>query len=376
MIIPTYWSTPDLPSWKTYDHPISITEEGSLGRTLDNLEEHGYPDTIVLFPAPTDLRIEQKVRDISAGRNLDIRVVTTTDLDRMRATLARLGFPADLLEAVDMTSYGGVRNFGLIYAAIYGFENIIMIDDDECIDEGYRASALRYMTERIGGREVLGKTGCVVDSAGLKIYDGQASDGLADWPKDALFNEAVRKELEATERLTDCTVAFGGNMVLNRKLFLTVPFDPYGTRGEDDDYVLNARYRGYPFFFDRDLLLLHLPPARQRSFWARQRQDILRFRYLREKLCLFGFDPSSVGVFLEYFTRDDLEYKAVSSSIQAALGFVDRDREEFLEFLNNAILAESPSIGEIRMKAKTFLRFMDAWGRVLPKVWDENGSNS
>jgi len=269
---------------------------------------------------------------------------------------------------VNMNSYGGVRNLGLIYAALHGFENAVMIDDDECVDEGYHAAALRDMGSRVRDREVLGKTGCVLDSEGRKVYDGQVADALDAWPKDALFNETVRRELEASERLTNCTVAFGGNMVLNRKLFLRVPFDPYGTRGEDDDYVLNARSRGYSFFFDRDLLLLHLPPRRQGSFWTRQRQDILRFRYLREKIRLFGFDPESLGAFLEYFTRDDLERKAVSSSIQAALRFLDRDRGEFKEFLNNAVIAVSSPIGDIRAQAEAFLRFMDAWERVLPRV--------
>lgn len=371
LIIPTYWSTPDLPSWKIFDHPTPISEEGTLGRTLDNLEERAYPDPILLFSAPTDPRIERKVLELSAGRSADIRVVTGADLDRMRLELCRLGFPADLLGAVDMRSYGGVRNFGLLYAAMHGLDNIVMIDDDECVDEGYRDCALRHMAGRMGSREILGKTGCVVDSAGRKVYDGQASGGLANWPKDALFNETVRKELESPERLSDCTVAFGGNMVLNRKLFLNVPFDPYGTRGEDDDYVLNARYRGFPFFFDRDLLLLHLPPERRGSYWTRHRQDILRFRYLREKIRLFGFGPETLGAFLEFFTRDDLEYNAISSSIEAALEFVDRDREEFREFLNNAVLAESPPVREIRAKAETFLRFMDSWGSVMPRMWGE-----
>jgi len=368
MIIPTYWSTPDLPSWKIFDHPIPLSEEGTLGRTLDNLEERAYPDPVILFPAPEDARIEARVSQLASGRDLDIRIVKKSDLDEMRATLSRLGFPAESLNAVNMNSYGGVRNFGLIYAATHGFGNIVMIDDDECVDEGYHSSALRYMGSVVNAHEVLGKTGCVVDSDGRKVYDGQASNVLDTWPKDALFNETVRKELEAPERLTNCTVAFGGNMVLNKKLFLQVPFDPYGTRGEDDDYVLNARSRGFSFFFDQDLLLLHLPPQRQGSFWTRQRQDILRFRYLREKVRLFGFDPKSLGAFLEYFTRDDLEYKAVSSSIHTALKFVDQDRSEFLEFLNNAIIAESPAIQDIQAQAQTFLRFMEAWGDVLPRI--------
>lgn len=368
MIIPTYWSTPDLPSWKIFDHPIPVLEEGTLGRTLDNLEKCAYPDPVILFPSPTDARIEAKVKKIVAGRALDIRVFSESDFAMIRSALRRRGFPEDLLHAVDMNSYGGVRNMGLLYAALHGFESVVMIDDDECIDGGYHAAALRYMGECAGGREVLGKTGCVVDAAGRKYYDGQASFVLENWPKDELFNEAVKKTLEAKEELSDCTMGFGGNMVLHAKMFTQVPFDPYGTRGEDDDYVLNARYCGFPFFFDQNLLLLHLPPERKGNYWTRQRQDILRFRYIREKARLFGFEPKSLGIFLEYFTQDDLEYKAVSSSIHAALQFVDRDRDEFREFLNNAVLAESPPIRQIRSRAETFVRFMEAWREVMPRI--------
>lgn len=368
MIIPTYWSTPSVSSLKIFDHPVPIAEEGTLGRTLDNLEKLGYPDPVILFPSPTDAAIEAKVRGLAAGRSLNTYVFPESDLAAIRATLERRGFPAELLRAVDLSSYGGVRNMGLLYAALHGFENIVMIDDDECIDEGYRQAALRYMGECVDGREVLGKTGCVVDEEGRKSYDGQASFVLENWPKDERFNVLVRESLETEKRLSDCSMAFGGNMVLNRGMFTCVPFDPYGTRGEDDDYVLNARYRGFPFFFDQDLLLLHLPPKRTGAYWARQRQDIFRFRYVREKARLFRFDPKSLGAFLEYFTQDDLEYKAVSSSIFGALHFVDSDRAEFREFLNNAVFAETPPTRQLRARAETFLRFMDAWQNIVPKI--------
>jgi len=368
MIIPTYWSTPDIHSWKIFDHPIPIDEAGTLGRTLDNIESTGYPDPVIIFPAPTDSRIEARVREISRNRDLNIHVFDSADLLSIRRSLQNAGFPASLLEAVHMDSYGGVRNMGLVYAALHGFDTVVMIDDDECIDSRYREAALRFMGDSRRGTKVLGKTGCVVDSKGNKFYDGQISEALQGWPKDELFNREVKRALEKESQLSETRIAFGGNMVLNAELFLRVPFDPYGTRGEDDDYVLNARYGGLPLFFDQELLLLHLPPERSHNYWTRQRQDILHFRYMREKIRAFGFEPESLGEFLSYFILDDLEYKAVSSSIQAALHFVDIDRDECKEFLNNAIAAESPPIAQLRSRVDAFQRFMDAWQKVLPKL--------
>jgi hypothetical protein len=369
MIIPTYWTTSGQPSWKVFDHPVPIDEEGTLARTLDNLQAVSYPDPVVLFPAPLDGEIVAKVRRIAEGRSIDVRVFSEEDHAAMIGALRDNGFPVDMTGTVAMTSYGGVRNIGLIYAALHGFENVVMIDDDECIDGEYLRVALGNMGRADDGVEVLGKTGCVVNGDGHKVYDGQATAVLEDWPKDTLFNEAVRRELEAEDSLSSCSVAFGGNMVLNAGMFLRVPFDPYGTRGEDDDYVLNARRCGYKFYFDKELVLLHLPPKRNGAYWMRQRQDILRFKYLREKAKLFGFAPESLGCFLEHFVQDDLEYKAVSSSIKAALQFVDTDRAEFQEFLNNAILAEARPADEYRAKAEAFVAFLEAWQETIPRVW-------
>ena len=372
MVIPTYWSTPDIPSWKVFDHPIPIDQAGTLGRTLDNIESVGYADPVIIFPAPTNSRIEAQVREIAQNRDLDIHVFSSADLDSIRTSLKGESFPESLLDAINMDSYGGVRNMGLLYASFHGFDTIIMIDDDECIDPDYRESALRFLGDSWGEKTVLGKTGCVVDSKGNKFYDGQISEALRGWPKDELFNVAVREALEEKGQLSEAKIAFGGNMVLNSGLFLRVPFDPYGTRGEDDDYVLNAKYCGLPLFFDQKLLLLHLPPERVSHYWTRQRQDILHFRYMREKVRVFGIEPKSLGGFLGYFTQDDLEYKAVSSSIRAALHFIDTDRNEFTELLNNAIAAETPPAVQLRSRVETFLRFMDAWQKVLSRIWGKS----
>jgi hypothetical protein len=365
MIIPTYWSTPDIPSWKIFDHPIPLEEIGTLGRTLDNLEEIDYPDPVILFPAPMEKKIYDKVCGITAKRDLNLHVFSAADLLEIQNFLVQVGFPHDLIPEIDLRSYGGVRNMGLLYAAQNGFDTVVMIDDDECIEKDYPQIANRYMGEIFNGQRVLGKTGCVLDADGKKYYDGQKHPGLEAWPKDALFNENVQTELNAEGPLTSCTVAFGGNMVIHRDMFLNVPFDPYGTRGEDDDYVLNARYCGLPFFFDKELLLLHLPPKRHGSYWTRQRQDILRFKYVREKIRLFDFPPETLGSFLEYFTQEDLELKVVSSSIYAAKAFVDSDKIEFNEFLNNAIMAETATVPTAKKKAENFLRFLDVWQKAM-----------
>jgi hypothetical protein len=162
--------------------------------------------------------------------------------------------------------------------------------------------------------------------------------------------------------------AFGGNMVINKEMYLKVPYDPYGTRGEDDDYAINALYRGFKFFFDRQLWIRHLPPDRKKAYWTRHRQDIIRFKYLRTKVKILGLKPKQLGIFIERFMHEDLEYMAVSSSIDAAIYFMKKDEEEFREFLHNAELTVKIKRTDMKNKAHNFLNFLDEWSKLMPKI--------
>ena len=368
IVIPTYWSTETNPSWKLFDHPTSLSEEGTLRRTLENLARCRLGIPVILFPAPTDDLIEQRVRALSAGLDLDLRVFSRSDLAQVHAAFSQAGFPGDLLADVNMDGYGAVRNMGLLWAALQGLDVVIQIDDDELIeDPDYLPKALEMLGGEIHGKKVWGKTGFYRDAQDRIVYDGQIA-GFKNWPKDELFNAAVKKDYETPGRFASCIEAHGGNMVIHREMYRRVPYDPYGTRGEDDDYALNALYLGMQYFCDKSLWVRHLPPSRKGAFWTRHRQDIIRFKYLREKARLMKLTTEDLGIFLGHFTGENLEHLAVSSSIDAALRFVDKDRSEFQEFLNNAIVAEQLTRSELKTRAEKFLRFAKAWGECLPAL--------
>ena len=369
IIIPTYWSMQGIESWKTFDHPTPIAESGTIGGTLANLAEMNFGVPVVLFPAPTDAKIESRVRELAAPHKLDLHVFSGDELERVRTLFADAGFPSDLVPDLHMNSYGAIRNMGLIFAALKGYDFVVQIDDDEIIEQrDFFDIAASPLGTKIGGDIVWGTTGFYRDKNDNVFYDGQAAFTFKNWPKDELFNEAVKRNWQQPARLGACIEAHGGAMVIHRNMFTAVPYDPYGTRGEDDDYAINALHKGLKYFFDRDLWVRHVPPERKGAFWSRQRQDIIRFKYLREKVRLMKLAPDALGVFIGAFVRDDLEYRAVSSCVDAALQFVDRDRAEFGEFLNNAVLAVELSQIEMSARADRFLRFTDAWSRVMPKL--------
>ncbi|MFA6845194.1 MAG: hypothetical protein WCR02_05665 [Sphaerochaetaceae bacterium] len=369
LFIPTYWSTETLQSWKIFDHPSPITEDGTLGRTLKNLQDIGFSDQIVVLPIPCSLDITQKVQEICKKTSLPLSVITNDEYTKLSDILKETGFSGTDFSLIDYNTYGGARNIGLVYAAMHGFDQIIMIDDDECIDADYKIKALAHIGEKCQGRLVLGKTGCVKDAQGNKVYDGQKGPWGNNWPKDELFNQQIKQYLDAPENLMRCSLGFGGNMVIDRRLFTQVPFDPGVTRGEDDDYLLNCRYCDYDFFFDKDLLLLHLPPERSNTFWSRQRQDILRFLYTREKIKALGTPQENIGMFLRYFTGEDLEKKAVYSSIEAALHFVQTNEKEFKEFLENAKTVVAYDHAALAEKAESFKRMIPSWQHSMAMLW-------
>lgn len=369
IVIPSYWSASGIDSWKTFDHPPPIEEDGTLRRTLLNLAEMKPGVPVILFPAPTDPRIEQKVRDLSAGIDLDIHVFSAADMRRVKKCLREAAAPKAFTDAVHMKSYGAIRNMGLIFAALKGYENVIQIDDDELIeDPQYMEKALAPIGQKVDGQTVLGTTGFYLDENNKAYYDGQMEFTFKNWPKDELFNKEVKHNITKGATIHPATCAFGGNMVINRKMFLKVSYDPWGTRGEDDDYIYNAMNKGMLYFFTQNSWVKHLPPKRKKAYWTRHRQDIIRFKYLREKARAYKLTPEQLGIFNGTFVQADFEFRAVSSAISAARHFLDRDRSEFEEFLNNAVLAVELSVEGLQANLAQSLAFQKQWSVLMPKI--------
>jgi hypothetical protein len=76
-------------------------------------------------------------------------------------------------------------------------------------------------------------------------------------------------------------------MEFTAELAASVGFDPGITRGEDIDYLINARLEGRRFFLRKNLTIVHRPPAGgsyRDSNLSKLRQDVIRFLYERAKL--------------------------------------------------------------------------------------------
>jgi hypothetical protein len=369
------WTTGKDGNWTIFDHPDPITVKGTVGRMLESFIKSDVKSHVVIFPNSTHPSIEKHVKNLIKPYmdKLDLHMFTGKEGKEMLKVLKKAGFPEEFDDSFGYANYGQYRNWMLLYAAFKGFDNILTIDDDELITKKRYVEdiAERDLLTTYKGKEVLGKGGCYTNAQGKKYYDGQIAE-FKQWPKDRLFNQSIKDQLNAPGgRLVRLETALGGNMIENRKMFLKVPYDINIPRGEDDDYAMNAEFLGFTYFYDKDMFVPHLPPKRTGFYWTRMRQDIIRFKYLREKCRLFGIDVNKINVFYRYFLQEDLEYVATVGSIDAAKRYWPTEPKEAEEFLNNAITAAKPSQNTMTQRVEKQIRFMKAWGKVLPKIEGE-----
>ncbi|MEA3420531.1 MAG: hypothetical protein U9Q97_02490 [Acidobacteriota bacterium] len=166
------------------------------------------------------------------------------------------------------------------------------------------------------------------------------------------MNEAFDRIIGCEPRLKETPFVFGGNMVIHRNLFTVVPFDPGITRGEDIDFLINAKMFGFSFFLDNQLSIKHLPPPKTHPTWMHLREDIYRFIYERAKIehqkevkgmtKIYSeeFDPYP-GCFLKMNLEEKIE-KACKLLSEEYLAQGDRQGSE--EALNNIIIAKTDAV--------------------------------
>jgi hypothetical protein len=176
------------------------------------------------------------------------------------AYLEQLEF-ADLIPGVSLDGYGAVRNLGLLWAQVLGHDWCVFVDDDQVVlDRDFLQCASDGLgAELPDGSKVLAKSGYYVDREGRYQVKDAAHWSDTFWRRADAFNRAL-SIVDAPPRMRVSTVAFGGCLALHRELTEKVSFDPWVFRGEDIDYVINARLHGYHVYLDGDWRILHQPP--------------------------------------------------------------------------------------------------------------------
>lgn len=289
IVIPTYWGST---SEALYDHPTPLHAKSTLNRLLRSLEsQKGAPPINILILLATvspgdETPAVAKVTEIISpySDHFTLHLVTPRITDWIAKELEG-EIPRLLRDALTMKGYGAVRTCQLLIPGLYGADIIIALDDDETVPEDFCTRALSCIGTDHSSKQILGISGPYVDGTGnpYLVEPEKTLNNLSD--KAVLINKTTRMLLNSPDPINMTPMAFGGNMVFHHELFHQVSFDPVIPRGEDIDYLINARIAGFPFFFDRELAVTHLPPrVFESSSYGKMKQDVIRFMYEREKI--------------------------------------------------------------------------------------------
>ena len=355
--IPTYWTYPggEGPEEIVFDHPTPLDTPGTLRRTLESLiplAARGVEVGVVAAAtAPSfEAAVARRVREVMESPPLPypVRLFAAPHLSILQ-DFCRTRGRAEWLPLLSLAGYSQIRNITLILANICGARALLSLDDDEVIADPDFLAKVEEDLELLGREHpVFGLAGIYRNQDGGVLLPEPAAPWAGYWPKMRWLNAAFQELVLAGPRLKPTYLGFGGNLAVPAALGRLLPFDPAITRGEDTDYLLNARMFEIPFFLDNTLSIIHLPPDKPHPTWLRLRQDLARFCYTRLKLRQQEPGPGRAVVTAEElkpypgnFLTDDLPERAFRSHILLALDYLAQgDSEAARQTLMNLALMD------------------------------------
>jgi hypothetical protein len=336
--IPTYWTFAGGagPEEIIFDHPTPLDTPGTLRRTLESLTplaaQGATVGVVAAATAPAlEAAVAQRVREVLESPPLPypVRFCAAAHLRRLQ-DFCRAHGRQEWLPLLSLAGYSQIRNLTLILANIGGAGVLVSLDDDEVIaDPEFLTKIAADVAQLEQDHPVFGLAGVYRHADGGVLLPEPQAPWAVFWPKLRWLNAALTELVSAGPRLKPTYLGFGGNLALPAALYRRIPFDPAVTRGEDTDYLLNARLFGIPFFLDNELSIIHLPPDKPHPAWLRLRQDLTRFGYTRLKLRQQepgpGRVPVSAAEFKPYpgnFLDNGLAQRAYRSHTLLALEYL------------------------------------------------------
>lgn len=345
MVIPTYWGRDSETGWQMgdaiYDHPTPIDQEGTLARTLESLKIIKNKDfeLIILIAVTNPELIEkayQQTKEIIKKTCPPVKTYLIGD-NQLQAAKNIYKQKSDLnTNLLSLRGYSNIRNICLYTAYIMEADTTVLIDDDEVFeDPKFMDKAEEFIGGRLYGQTVDGVAGYYLNRKNEYYDDVEIEPWMTFWNRFGSKTRAFDKIIGSEPRLKKTPFAFGGLMVIHRNLFSIVPFDPEMTRGEDIDYLINAKMFGFNFFLDNQLAIKHLPPRKHHAVWKRLRQDIYRFFYEKAKIesqeerpNMIGIKPEDFDPYPGEFMKKDLEDKVTKTNLILALDYLTENKVE------------------------------------------------
>ena len=379
IVIPTYWAdiAKDQQAPGAYDHSTPLAASApELDRCLTSLEQVRDVERIILLvvcPLSATVEVTRRVHAIIDHHpSLPITMVSTVEAARIADAVAEVA-PAGSGECVSLRGYGAIRNMGLAVAAVFGYEAVVFLDDDEVVlSSDFMTKALYALGQQTRqGLPILAKSGYFLDRAGSPLADtSRAAFRNRWWSKREEFNQWMSRALKGT-RISRSNYVCGGCMAISARAFGLVPFDPYITRGEDLDYLFSLRMVGLDMWFDNRWVVKHLPP-RSDQMAARFMQDVYRWYYERAKLRqaarqndLVAVIPASLMPYPGRWISDELDERVRRTALVRAL--VTREHGEYLRIWRRGRADAERYAAEYR---GAYLRLLGFWPAVVERLWN------
>lgn len=274
-----------------------------------------------------------------------------------KTSLFRANFSAILSQSFG--PYSTARNLG-IYCACRAFnpEKIVFLDDDCYLKRPERLmAALQLVGKKIDGKELVAISGLYED---LSLYMRKRRHYEELTPTSILtgMNSFLKRSfLTGQEQRLALTPyhTLGGALILSKKVFLSLPFDPFVPRGEDHAYCVDLKDRyGRDFAFARDNLFVVQHDKNLETSRTLQEinalRDIFRFVYLRFKVGHY---------FIPYFTIRWALNAAVHMFLEAP-----KSKQRFFELWALLFLARNYS----KRNAGKYSEIMEAWESFLKRI--------
>lgn len=354
-MIPTYWgrsaAEPINLEDAVYDHPTPIDSEGTLGRALESIKilKNGNFNVVILAAATSPSlysEVEDRVNCIIEPFKSSYPVICLSH--SFESLLKKSYEDAGYADIISLTGYSNIRNMCLIAAELAGSEVAVLFDDDEVYeDPGYLDKVFENIGREVDGRRITAIAGYYLQPDGGYLVSPGDKWWFNEWPMVDSMNAAF-SIIGDGPRLQLTPFVFGGNMVIHRDVFRSIPFDPYVRRGEDIDYLTNCKFFNIDFYLDRELSIKHLPPEKSAPPWQHFRENIYRFIYARAKLRAQSPSVDMRRVELEELAPypascmgDDLEELIFKTSVLIGLFCQEKDdKMGFSESMRNLQLAK------------------------------------
>jgi len=383
MVIPSYWGRKKSEGWKetdaVYDHPTPLDEKGTLGRVLKSLsilENKDFNLVVLGVSTAQDIQgdVESKISSIVKETAPELKTIffSYSHLAKIHQYLTSHSLEK-FISLLQLNGYSNVRNLCLFSAHLLGSEIAVLIDDDEIFeDPRFMEKALEFIGKKIQGDKILAVAGYYINPDNDFLLSKEVVPWMTYWNKIDCMNRAFKEIIGKAPRLKETPFVFGGNMVVHRDLFTYVPFDPFVPRGEDIDYLINARMFGFKFYLDNQLSIKHDAPPKTHPLWRTIREDIFRFVFEKSKLEAQEPAPGMKRIRAEdldpfpgEFLKEDLEDRIFHSNLMLAIDYLRQgDKRGTMECMNNIYLAKTKAIPEIN-SFQNLLQLQKTWKNLM-----------